>query len=193
MTDHKKQNPTVSFDDEKLILVNPADEVIGYKDKAACHVGEGILHRAFSVFIFNRHGELLLQQRSALKPLWPLFWSNSCCSHPRKGEDLEIATQRRLKEELGFTTPLKYLFKFQYQARFNEKGSENELCAVLIGKYDHDPVVNDNEIAAWRWISIDKMEEEMETHPEQFTPWFKMEWERIRREHWEDIRELLES
>ena len=91
----------VSFDNEKLILVDKYDNVLGYKSKAECHEGEGILHRAFSIFIFNDKNQLLLQKRSAKKLLWPLYWSNSCCSHPRKGENYETATHRRLKEELG--------------------------------------------------------------------------------------------
>ncbi len=180
----------VSFDDEPLILVNEQDEVVGYLDKASCHVGDGVLHRAFSIFIFNDKGELLLQQRSDQKWLWPLFWSNSCCSHPRKGEDMETAIHRRLQEELGFDAPLHYLYKFQYHARYNERGSENELCYVYIGKYDGSVQVNPNEIAAWRWISPEALEQEMAQHPERFTPWFKMEWERIRNEFWERIKQL---
>ncbi len=180
----------VSFDDEPLILVNEQDEVVGYLDKASCHVGDGVLHRAFSIFIFNDRGELLLQQRSDQKWLWPRFWSNSCCSHPRKGEDMETAIHRRLQEELGFDTPLHYLYKFQYHARYNDRGSENELCYVYIGKYDGSVQVNPNEIAAWRWISPEALEQEMAQHPERFTPWFKMEWERIRNEFWERVKQL---
>src|SRR5471032_3303829 len=86
---------------ESLILVDEADREIGHLSKSECHEGRGILHRAFSVLIFNGHGELLLQQRAASKPLWPLFWSNSCCSHPRRSESMEGAVQRRLREELG--------------------------------------------------------------------------------------------
>ena len=103
----------VSFDDEMLILVNPKDEEIGWEDKARCHLGDGILHRAFSIFIFNDNNELLIQKRSDQKLLWPLFWSNSCCSHPRKGEKIESAAQRRMEEELGIKTRLKYLYKSQ--------------------------------------------------------------------------------
>ena len=102
-------NNVVSFDDEKLILVDKDDNVLGYKDKLSCHEGDGILHRAFSIFIFNKKKQLLLQKRSDQKLLWPLFWSNSCCSHPRQGEDYETAIHRRLKEELNIDTELKNL------------------------------------------------------------------------------------
>ena len=123
-----ENNHIVSFDDEMLILVNDRDEVTGYADKLACHRDEGILHRAFSIFIFNDKKELLLQQRSEQKHLWPLIWSNSCCSHPRKGEELENATQRRMAEELGITTPLQHLFTFQYHARY-KASAPNAKCA----------------------------------------------------------------
>ncbi|WP_456440708.1 isopentenyl-diphosphate Delta-isomerase [Caldithrix abyssi] len=183
----------VSFDDEKLILVDENDHVLGYETKDVCHNGDGLLHRAFSIFIFNSQGELLLQQRSQDKRLWGLFWSNTCCSHPRKGETYEQATQRRLQEELGLKAPLKFLFKFQYQARFKDVGSENELCAVYVGKTDEPPTVNPNEIAAIRYISPEDLEKEMQAHPAQFTPWFKMEWERIRREFWPEIEKMISA
>ncbi|MCK5034005.1 MAG: isopentenyl-diphosphate Delta-isomerase [Calditrichia bacterium] len=177
----------VSFDDEKLILVDKNDNVLGYESKFDCHENDGILHRAFSIFIFNDRNQLLLQKRSNQKLLWPLFWSNSCCSHPRKGEDFKTAIHRRLKEELGIDTDLKYLFKFQYQAAFEDKGSENELCSVYIGRSDDNIIVNENEIAELKFIDIDQMEKEMEKHPEYFTPWFKMEWDRIIKEFKNDI------
>lgn len=184
-------NQAVSFDDEKLILVDENDDILGYKHKVDCHVGQGILHRAFSLFIFNSKGELLLQKRGADKPLWPLFWSNSCCSHPRQGESYEIATERRLREELGLETDLVYLYKFQYHAQFGEIGSENELCSVYIGKTD-DPVhANPTEIDDWKFVAIDEMEADMAAHSERYSPWFKMEWKRIRGEHQADLDALF--
>ena len=155
-------NNVVSFDDEKLILVDEYDNVLGFEGKLECHKGDGILHRAFSIFIFNSQNQLLLQKRSEQKQLWPLYWSNSCCSHPRKGENYEIATHRRLKEELGIDTELKYIFQFQYQAKFKDVGSENELCSVYIGRSDDQIIVNENEIAEWKFIDIAQMEREME-------------------------------
>jgi isopentenyl-diphosphate Delta-isomerase len=180
----------VSFDDEMLILVNPKDEEIGWEDKARCHLGDGILHRAFSIFIFNDNNELLIQKRSDQKLLWPLFWSNSCCSHPRKGEKIESAAQRRLEEELGIKTRLKYLYKFQYQAAFKDVGSENELCSVFIGKSDGQVQVNKNEIAEWKYLKAENLDTELTENPGSYTPWFKMEWARLRNTYWQEIKQL---
>ncbi len=176
-------NSVVSYDEEPLILVDSQDRVVGYESKQACHRGDGMLHRAFSVFIFNNRGEVLLQQRSAQKQLWPGFWSNSCCSHPRQGEELDEAAQRRLLEELGLSSDLKFLYRFQYQAAFGEAGSENELCSVYIGKSDESVVVNINEIANWRFVSAADLQRELKQQPGQFTPWFKMEWSRLQDEY----------
>jgi isopentenyl-diphosphate delta-isomerase len=181
----------VSFEDEPLILVDDHDREIGYESKMNCHQGEGLLHRAFSIFIFNAQGQILMQKRSSQKKLWPMFWSNSCCSHPRKGEVLEDATQRRLQEELGIQTDLKYIFKFQYQAPYLDVGSENEFCSVFIGK-SKDPVnTNPNEIEDYQFFSVKELEERMKKDSDHFTPWFKMEWERMRNEFWEEIQEYL--
>ena len=122
----------VSFDSEALIVVDAQDQVLGYDSKAALHRGSGTLHRAFSIFLFNAQGEVLLQQRSDQKALWPAFWSNTCCSHPRRGETYEIATQRRLKEELGVSADLAFTHRFQYQAQYDESGAEHELCSVYV-------------------------------------------------------------
>jgi isopentenyl-diphosphate Delta-isomerase len=171
-------------DTEPLILVDAADCEVGHLPKAECHDGAGILHRAFSLLIFNERGELLLQQRAPGKRLWPMYWSNSCCSHPRRAETMETATQRRLKEELGLSCPLRFLFKFQYQAQFDAAGAENELCSVFIGRSSAPLCINEREIHAWRWISPDGLCAEMSgAAAHQFTPWFMMEWERIWREH----------
>ncbi len=180
----------VSSESESLILVNSDDEPTGFASKGACHDGDGILHRAFSLFLFNQSGELLLQQRSADKRLWPMYWSNSCCSHPRKGEDLAVATQRRLEQELGMGGQFQYLYKFQYQARFGDLGSEHELCSVFVGN-STDPVqANPTEIAAWRFISASDLDAEMAERPEDFTPWFKMEWQRLKSDFSDQLRAL---
>jgi isopentenyl-diphosphate delta-isomerase len=169
---------------EQLILVDEADGEIGYMDRARCHAGRGMLHRAFSLLIFNGDGQLLLQQRAASKQLWPLFWSNSCCSHPRRDESIETAARRRLREELGLSCPLQFLFKFQYQAQFDSAGAENELCSVFIGRSTERVIINPDEIHAWRWIAPPALHAEM-AGPDQgsFTPWFRLEWERVWREH----------
>ncbi len=170
----------VSFDDESLILVDSNDQVLGYTSKDLAHDGDGILHRAFSLFIFNSKSELLLQQRSSSKRLWGGYWSNSVCSHPRQGEDLATAAKRRLQEELGVKCSLEYLYRFEYQANFNNIGAENELCSVLVGHYDGEVYANDQEVDDWRWISAQQLERELETKPEVFTPWFKLEWHELK-------------
>lgn len=170
----------VSNAGEQLILVDEQDREIGFKAKADCHTGSGVLHRAFSIFVFNKHNELLLQQRSSTKMLWPGFWSNTCCSHPRRGETMTTAVSRRLQQELGFTCPLEYLYKFKYHAQFGAAGAEHELCYVYYGRYDGPVDVNVNEIAAWRFVGVEALEQELERAPETFTPWFKMEWVHIR-------------
>lgn len=184
------KNNIVSFDDELLILVDSNDNEVGWDTKDTCHEGSGILHRAFSIFIFNDRNELLLQKRSQQKRLWPLFWSNSCCSHPRKGESYEYAAARRMEEELGLKTDLTYLYKFQYQAQFNEEGSENELCSVYIGKSNILPTINETEIAEWKYISIDELDTQLKRAPQNFTPWFKMEWRELRTKYMDKIQSL---
>ncbi|MCF7802899.1 MAG: isopentenyl-diphosphate Delta-isomerase [Candidatus Marinimicrobia bacterium] len=183
-------NDIVSFDDEMLICVDENDTVTGYMSKDECHDGEAILHRAFSIFIFNDHNELLMQKRSDDKRLWPLYWSNSCCSHPRKGESMDLATERRLQEELGLSSDLHYLYKFQYHASFGDAGSEREVCSVYIGRQTDDLNINPNEIAEWKYIAPDDLEMDMQENPEKYTPWFHMEWKRIREEYWDQVLSL---
>jgi len=182
------KNNIVSFDDEKLVLVDEQDNVLGYENKDICHNGEGILHRAFSIFIFNSSNELLLQQRDRSKRLWGGYWSNTCCSHPRKGEDLETATARRLQEELGLKADLKYLFKFQYHASFGEAGSESELCYVYVGRTDDMPEANYTEVSDWKYMPIDDLSSDIEKHAKKYTPWFKMEWQRLNDDFLDEIK-----
>ena len=170
----------VSNASEQLILVDDNDREIGFKAKNDCHLGKGVLHRAFSIFVFNAENELLLQQRSPSKMLWPNYWSNTCCSHPRKGEAMQDAVVRRLKQELGFECPLTFLYKFKYQAQFGAIGAEHEYCWVYYGRYDGAVDVNVNEIAAWRWVNVEALERELAVTPDRFTPWFKMEWVHIK-------------
>ncbi len=178
----------VAADSEPLILVDETDREVGHLSKARCHQGRGVLHRAFSLLIFNDAGEWLLQQRAPSKRLWPLYWSNSCCSHPRRAETLEAAIHRRLYEELGLRCPLHFLFKFQYQAQFDAAAAEHELCSVFIGRSTGPVSINQNEIVAWRWSTPEALQAEM-TGPgaESFTPWFVLEWQRI----WQHHREMI--
>jgi isopentenyl-diphosphate Delta-isomerase len=173
----------IAADADSLILVDEADRGVGHLSKVLCHEGRGVLHRAFSLLIFNAAGELLIQQRSASKRLWPLYWSNSCCSHPRKAETMESAIHRRLQEELGLRCPLHFLFKFQYQAQFDATGAENELCSVFIGCSADAVKIDTREIHAWRWVSPSALQTEMAQSIGNFTPWFELEWARIWRNH----------
>lgn len=178
----------IAADSEALILVDEADRSLGFLSKTLCHEGRGVLHRAFSLLIFNEHGELLIQQRAASKRLWPMYWSNSCCSHPRGDESLETATQRRLYEELGVRCTLQFLFKFQYQAQFDATGAENELCSVFVGRCREPIRVNSAEIRDWCWISPEALQLEIVAEGgRKFTPWFMLEWARI----WGDHRQAV--
>ncbi len=177
-------NSGIMADSEALILVDEADRSLGHLSKALCHKGVGVLHRAFSLLIFNDRGELLIQQRAATKRLWPLYWSNSCCSHPRRAESMEAATRRRLLEELGLSCDLQFLFKFRYQAQFDATGAENELCSVFIGCCDRPLHINAEEIADWRWINPEVLQAQMSAADNsRFTPWFKLEWTRVWNDH----------
>jgi len=173
----------VSSPAEELILVDDADREIGFCPKEQCHRGEGLLHRAFSVFLFDGTGRLLLQQRSASKPLWPLFWSNSCCSHPRRGETVAVAARRRIHEELGLDSDLAFLFKFRYKARYDDTGAENEICSVFVGRFDGEVRVHPDEIADWTMITPDELTRAIEQDPGRHTPWLKLEWARILRDY----------
>lgn len=185
MTEQTNEAARVSFDDDLLLLVNARDEVIGEKNKLDCHLGDGLLHRAFSVFLFNAAGELLLQKRTAEKFLWPGYWSNSVCSHPRKGETDEAAASRRVRQELGVGASLRFHHKFEYSARFldangKHQGTERELCWVWLGTTDEEIRANPREVADWRYLTPAALDRELAANPERFTPWMKMEWRRIR-------------
>jgi isopentenyl-diphosphate delta-isomerase len=162
---------------ETVILVNTADQPVGRMEKFEAHQ-RGLLHRAFSVFLFNERGETLLQQRAAGKYHSPLLWTNSCCSHQREGEsNLEAAT-RRLHEELGIDpsqiSELKDSFHFIYRAEFDNGLTEHELDHVILGQFDGTVTLNTEEVEAVRWISMPDLTREMEAHPEQFTAWFQI-------------------
>ena len=176
-------NRVVSSESEELILVDEDDREQGYLSKASCHDGDGLLHRAFSAFLFNAAGELLLQQRAESKRLWPGYWSNSCCSHPRRGESMDTATGRRLSEELNLEADLRFVYKFQYRASYGGLGSEHELCHVFLGRIDDDVRANAEEISAIRFTSADELNRELEDNPGRFTPWFKLEWDALNGEH----------
>lgn len=179
----------VSSEAEELILVDADDNETGFLSKADCHDGDGVLHRAFSLFLFNDDGELLLQQRSDSKRLWGGYWSNSICSHPRRGESMEVATRRRLLDELNIEADLQFVYKFAYQASFGEAGSENELCHVFVGRAPRDIRPNDSEISAIRFIAPADLDREFAEQPETLTPWFRMEWQSLAAEHYDKLKE----
>lgn len=159
--------------EENVILVNRNDEQIGLMPKLEAHE-KAVLHRAFSVFILNNKNEIMLQQRANQKYHSPSLWTNTCCSHQRDGETNIQAGSRRLFEEMGFKTELKELFHFIYKAPFDNGLTEHELDHVMIGYYDEDPIINPDEVADWKWMSIENVKREMLVHPEIYTVWFKI-------------------
>ena len=173
-----------------LILVDSNDQEIGFLDKTRCHEDQGKLHRAFSIFLFNRSGEVLLQQRATSKPLWGDFWSNTCCSHPRAGESIGFAASRRIREELGVQSDLKFIYKFEYQARFNTQLSENELCSVYFGRFDGSPAPNPNEVQSWKWISKESLTKELRENTDLYTPWLKLEWSTLNQDYAEQLKNI---
>lgn len=181
----------VSFDDESLILVDSEDRVVGHMPKAEAHVGDGVLHRAFSIFLFNSAGDVLMQQRAPNKQLWGGFWSNSVCSHPRRGETVAAAAQRRLREEIDVDADVTFLYKFEYHAPFGEAGSEHEMCSVFVAHSNAPVAGNPNEIADFSFMPPHRLDAELAEYPAHYTPWLKMEWPRIRDQHWATVRSLL--
>ncbi len=163
---------------ENVILVDRKDRQIGMMAKMEAHQ-KGMLHRAFSVFILNDAGEVMLQQRSAIKYHSPLLWTNTCCSHQRLGESNIQAGQRRLMEEMGFTTELEALFQFIYKAPFDNGLIEHELDHVLLGYYNDAPNINQKEVASWKWLSPAAIKEEMNNDPEKYTIWSRIIFEKF--------------
>jgi len=177
--------------EDMLILVDSSDNEIGFLSKSECHMGAGQLHRAFSVFIFNSSGEVLIQKRSPQKELWGLHWSNSCCSHPRKNENIESAVNRRLAEELTIQCPIHFLYKFTYQENFGNVGSEHELCYVYVGLFDGEIKADPNEVVEYKFLSPQKLDREIKTSSENFTPWMQMEWNTILGSYKSDIENKI--
>ena len=159
--------------EEKVILVDENDQQIGLMPKMEAHE-KALLHRAFSVFVTNSRGELLLQQRAAHKYHSPLLWANTCCSHQREGESNLDAGKRRLQEEMGFVTELKEVFSFIYKAPFDNGLTEHELDHVMVGNYELDPVINKDEVESFRWVLPEDVQKDIEKQPEIYTAWFKI-------------------
>ena len=166
---------------QEVILVNEQDEPIGVMEKMEAHE-KALLHRAFSVFLFNKNGDMLLQQRALSKYHSPGLWTNACCSHPAPGESNEEAALRRLGEELGIVTPVKKAFHFTYKAEFDNGLTEHEFDHVFIGVFDDDLLLNPEEVASVSYKSIDVIEQELEQFPDQYTAWFKIAFPLVK--HW---------
>lgn len=176
---------------EHVVLVDETDEILGIEEKMKAHQ-EGLLHRAFSVFIFRRgensNIEFLLQQRHPDKYHCGGLWTNTCCSHPRLNEEVHLAGRRRLKEEMSLDLPLIPVGTFLYRAFFQNGLIEHELDHVLIGEFKHDSNYSNiefdpEEVANFSWKSLEDLEQELQIHPELYTPWFKpalkLAWEGI--------------
>lgn len=161
------------MEEEQVILVNEKDEQIGLMPKLEAHQ-KALLHRAFSVFIFNGANELMLQQRAMHKYHSPGLWTNTCCSHQRDGESSLEAGKRRLQEEMGFTTPLRETTSFIYKAPFDNGLTEHEYDHILVGEYNDAPIINKDEVAAWKWMSLEDIKEDIIQNPNRYTEWFKI-------------------
>jgi isopentenyl-diphosphate delta-isomerase len=165
-----------SSDDEFLIVVDETDRILRYERKRRVHDGAGILHRAFSIFLFDEKKRFLLQRRSAEKRLFAGLWSNTCCGHPRRGESNDLAAERRLREELGVAAPLVRLFSVTYRFTDGEKGTEHELGTVHVGPLSGDVRPDPREVAATRLATVDEVTRDLAARPGEFTPWFRLEW-----------------
>ena len=164
--------------EESVILVNENDEQIGLMPKQEAHE-KAALHRAFSVFIFNDENEIMLQQRALNKYHSPGLWTNTCCSHQRNGESNLEAGKRRLQEEMGFTTKLAESISFIYKTPFDNGLTEHEYDHVLVGNYNDKPIINKDEVADWKWMSVEDVKSDIITHPEKYTEWFKIIFEKF--------------
>lgn len=165
---------------EFVILVDNNDCQIGLMEKQAAHI-EPHLHRAFSIFLFNSKGELLMQQRAFSKYHSPGLWTNTCCSHPRSGETLEEATSRRLMEEMGMTCPMHEVYTFIYKAPVGQGLTEHEFDHVFIGQSDDIPNINTEEVASWKYMRLDDLKKDLKLYPELYTEWFKITFEEMTR------------
>lgn len=165
---------------EHVVLVNEQDQQIGIMEKMAAHIVPR-LHRAFSIFIFNSKGELLLQQRALSKYHSPGLWTNTCCSHPCDGETLAQATSRRLMEEMGMHCDMHEVFTFIYKAPVGLGLIEHEFDHVWFGKTDEVPQINTEEVASWKYMRLEDLQADIKAHPELYTEWFKISFDEILR------------
>ncbi|MBI2664488.1 isopentenyl-diphosphate Delta-isomerase [Candidatus Woesearchaeota archaeon] len=163
---------------ERVVLVDENDNEIGTAEKLQAHK-DGRLHRAFSIFIFDSRGSLMLQQRAKSKYHSGGLWANTCCSHPRKGEAVEQAAHRRLQEEMGFDTDLKEIASFTYEVKFDNGLWEHEFDHVLLGRYGGSPTVNPDEVDDWKWISLEDLKQDVKDNPGIYAYWLKVALEKV--------------
>jgi isopentenyl-diphosphate delta-isomerase len=163
---------------DNVILVDELDNEMGTMEKIEAHE-KGILHRAFSIFIFNEKHEMLLQKRAESKYHSAGLWSNSCCSHPKPGENLSTATNRRLVEEMGLTCNLNFAFSFIYKVEFDNGLTEHELDHVFIGQSNSNPIANQHEVSEWKYMNCEAIQEDLKANPENYTEWFKICFKRL--------------
>jgi isopentenyl-diphosphate delta-isomerase len=163
---------------EYVLLVDEQDRQIGKIEKMEAHV-KGLLHRAFSVFIFNENNELILQQRAFSKYHSPGLWTNTCCSHPRNGEDTESAAHRRMVEEMGFDCEFSEAFSFLYKADVGEGLIEHEFDHVFIGKSEKKPFINEQEVSDWKYMIMEDIRTDMDQNPDRYTVWFKIAFDEV--------------
>ena len=166
--------------EEEVILVDKHDVEQGTMEKMEAHKNGGTLHRAFSVFVFNTKGELLLQRRALHKYHSGGLWTNTCCSHPRPGETVREAGHRRLEEEMGMQCKLVELFSFEYKAELDGGMTEWELDHVLLGLSDKEPSINEEEVAEFKYMPLDEIDEDLNKNPQNYTEWFKICFERVK-------------
>lgn len=164
--------------EELVILVDENDNKIGLMPKMEAHE-KALLHRAFSVFIFNDRNELMLQQRAKHKYHTPGLWTNTCCSHQRDGETNIEAGKRRLQEEMGFVTDLEERTAFIYKAPFDNGLTEYEYDHIMVGYYNNDPIINEDEVAHWKWVTLDAVNKDISENPQIYTAWFKIIFEKF--------------
>lgn len=164
--------------EELVILVDENDNQVGLMPKMEAHE-KALLHRAFSVFVFNDAKELMIQQRALSKYHSPGLWTNTCCSHQREGESHIDAGKRRLVEEMGFTTELEESISFIYKAPFDNGLTEHEFDHILTGSYNGEPNLNPEEVAAWKWMPLAEIKSDMEENPHVYTAWFKIIFEKF--------------
>ena len=164
--------------EEQVVLVNENDIETGLIGKMEAHE-KALLHRAFSVFVFNSKNELMVQQRALTKYHTPGLWTNTCCSHPRPGEKVSDAANRRLQEEMGFSCKLKKVFDFVYRAPFENGLTEHEFDHVFMGNYEGEPEINPEEVNAWKWIGLEELKKDIHANPSDYTVWFKIAFPRV--------------